>query len=117
MTQQEALKILAVLKSVYPSIGRDDPKGTAKAWAVALNDAPYAAISKATADYIRAEHFPPTPADLLRYAKKYDRSAAGWLEKLWADAVETGCLTPENVTAARLACYGAARLPEKGGMT
>jgi len=69
MTKEETLKILAVLRSVYPSIGKDDPESTAMVWYFALHDIGYSQVSKAVAEYIRAEHFPPVPADLIRYVK------------------------------------------------
>ena len=68
MTGDEFKKIVKGLKAVYA-----DPKFLAdqdaiNVWFQLLKDLPYEVASMATQAYMQSEKFPPTPADIRRYA-------------------------------------------------
>lgn len=70
MEREEFKKIIKGLKSIYA-----DPKFIADQfafdmWYGLLGDLPYEVISMATKAYMQTETFPPTPADIRRYAYK-----------------------------------------------
>ena len=68
MEREEFKKIVKGLKSIYA-----DPKFIADQdafdmWYALLNDLDYEVASMATQSYMQTEHFPPTPADIRKYA-------------------------------------------------
>ena len=70
MEKDEFKKIVKGLKSIYA-----DPKFIADQfaydmWFALLCDLPYEVVSMATKAYMQSETFPPTPADIRRYAYK-----------------------------------------------
>lgn len=70
MEKEEFKKIVKGLKSIYA-----DPKFIADQfaydmWFALLGDLPYEVVSMATKAYMQSETFPPTPADIRRYAYK-----------------------------------------------
>ena len=70
MTKTEFAKIVGTLKAIYA-----DPKFIAdeiaiNAWYDLLKDLPYDVASMATQSYMQTEHFPPTPADIRKYASQ-----------------------------------------------
>jgi len=115
MNYTEVLKLMAALKAVYPSLGREEPGAAARAWAVALRDVPYAAASRGAADYIREERYPPTPADLRKCARRYYQPLDGFHLRFLHDAVACGLLTPDEAEQARAAAAGGALLEKENG--
>ena len=93
MTLEETTKLLATIKSVYPSFGGEDIKQTVGVWHMILEDIPYENASAATMAYIRTEHFPPVPADIVErsgIAKRADRPTAVELWGIIRKAISNG---------------------------
>lgn len=66
MTREEFGKIATGLRAVYQIIGTQDAFDV---WYSLLSDLDYKVASMATQAYMQTEHFPPTPADIRRYAE------------------------------------------------
>lgn len=68
MTREEAVKVLAVLKTTYPNsykgLTKEDAKATASVWALQFARVPYQLVSIALQKVIATSPYPPTVADI-----------------------------------------------------
>lgn len=70
MTESEFAKIVAGLKAVYADPKYIEGKMAMETWYNLLKDLDYKTASMATQAYMQTEKFPPTPADIRRYASQ-----------------------------------------------
>lgn len=70
MTESEFAKIVAGLKAVYADPKYIEGKMAMETWYNLLKDLDYEVASMATQSYMQTEKFPPTPADIRRYASQ-----------------------------------------------
>lgn len=68
MTRQEFANLMAALKAAYQRDNFMNDKETVAVWYELLRDMSFAELNKSVISYIRNETFPPTVADLCRYA-------------------------------------------------
>lgn len=78
MTIKETAKLLAVIKEVYPNFN-----GRVETWHMVIGDIPYDVASAATMAYIRTEHYPPVPADLIEKASLVQKANNPTTAELW----------------------------------
>ena len=70
MTEREFSTIVAGLKAIYSDPKYIEGKFTMDMWYGLLKDIPYDVANMATQAYMQSEKFPPTPADIRRYASQ-----------------------------------------------
>lgn len=70
MTREEFGQIATGLRAVYQIIGTQEAFDV---WYQLLGDLDYKTASMATQAYMQSEHFPPTPADIRKYAEQITR--------------------------------------------
>jgi len=70
MTRDEFKLIIKGLKSIYSDPKYISDQFAFDMWYQLLGDLDYKVASMATQAYMQTEHFPPTPADIRRYAEK-----------------------------------------------
>lgn len=83
MNRAETAKIIAVIKASYPSFGGDNLQTTIDVWQMVLEDIPYEQASAAAMAYIRSEHYPPVPADLISLISKVQAKEYPTVAELW----------------------------------
>jgi len=70
MTEREFTTIVAGLKAIYSDPKYIEGKFAMDMWYGLLKDIPYDVANMATQAYMQSEKFPPTPADIRRYASQ-----------------------------------------------
>lgn len=69
MTQEESIKLLALIKLAYPNSYKDIDKETQLAtvnmWHRAFTDTPFSIVEMALDNFVRESKFPPTIADII----------------------------------------------------
>ena len=70
MTEREFSTIVAGLKAIYSDPKYIEGKFAMETWYNLLKDLDYEIASMATQSYMQTEKFPPTPADIRRYASQ-----------------------------------------------
>ena len=74
MTQQETIKLLAVIKLAYPSSYKDIDKETQIAtvgmWHKIFSNVPYPVMEMALEHYVKTSKFPPTIAEMTDELRK-----------------------------------------------
>ena len=74
MTEQEFIKIGKALKGVYCQKEFLSDQEDLKVWYELLKDYDYKILQQATIDYMKNNHYPPTPADLIKGYKEIHNS-------------------------------------------
>jgi len=86
MTRDDTIKLLLILRTIWPEIKADDP--TITGWEWAFEGVPYALAELAAKRYIRTGTFPPKPAELLKLIS-VQQVAPGLLpEAAWSEVME-----------------------------
>ena len=80
MTQQETVRLLAMLRIRYPTakLWEQDANLTTRAWHMTLADVDYAVTEPVLLDWCRSETWPPDPAEIrtrVRSRQRDERSA------------------------------------------
>lgn len=69
MTQEESIKLLALIKLAYPNsykdIDRDTQLATVNMWQRAFADIPLGILEMALDNFVKVSKFPPTIADIV----------------------------------------------------
>ena len=69
MTQEESIKLLALIKLAYPNsykdIDRDTQLATVNMWQRAFADIPLGILEMALDNFVKVSKFPPTIADII----------------------------------------------------
>lgn len=69
MTQEESIKLLALIKLAYPNsykdIDRDTQLATINLWQRAFADTPLGIVEMALDNFVKESKFPPTIADII----------------------------------------------------
>lgn len=85
MTRDETIRILVVLRTIWPEIKADDATITGWQWACDL--VPYPAVEDAVKRYIRTGKFPPKPAELLELVSIQQVAPELIPEAAWAEVM------------------------------
>lgn len=90
MTKLEFANLAAALKAVYQRDNFLSDKESIEIWYKFLSDIPYEILSNAVEKYIRNEVFPPTIADLRRYANTItgDQWSLAWNKLMSGDKMK-----------------------------
>lgn len=119
MTQEEALKLLAIMKAAYPNSYRDlskqDAIGVANVWALQFADMPADIVHIALQKAISACKFPPSICEVKEKIRSLYWEARDALE--WGEGFEPSKLTGRNRETMQRVYeitkpYGGNKLPE-----
>jgi hypothetical protein len=80
MTKEEVLSLLKVISSAYHNVDMTDERTAL--WCQLLGDFPLERAQKHLKEHIISNHFPPTPADIIRFNPNKDL-----LSKMYFDAI------------------------------
>ena len=84
MTQEESIKLLALIKLAYPNsykdIDKDTQIATVNMWRRAFIDTPFCIVEMALDSFVRESKFPPTIADITeRLQSIHDEATLNFL--------------------------------------
>jgi Loader and inhibitor of phage G40P len=74
MNKKDVLAIIKAITTFYPNFKMDDPQATLNAWHIVLQDYEVESIMANLAEYVKANRFAPTVADLLKVETPKDRA-------------------------------------------
>lgn len=89
MTQEESIKLLALIKLAYPNsykdIDRDTQLATVNMWQRAFADIPIGILEMALDNFVKVSKFPPTIADIVERLRAMNSEAM-----MYVLAINTG---------------------------
>ena len=83
MTQEESIKLLALIKLAYPNsykdIDRDTQIATVNMWQRAFADTPIGIVEMALDNFVKSSKFPPTIADIIERLRMMNGEATVYM--------------------------------------